>query len=181
MKKEKLDSKYREIKRCIKGVNDLETWCKENPGIGDVILKEYDEETNPPITSVKPGSNLKVNWICSKCGKRYSTKIYYKRNGCMHRDCNMQTIINNMYEKRLELNKNYLLSESDPELLKYWDYEKNELIGLRPDRIMITSNKKAYWKCPYCGKEVYRAIKWFIYKGMKCDCNKHNNDDTHNG
>ena len=37
----------------------------------------------------------------------------------------------------------------DPELLKQWDYEKNEEIGLAPDFIKLGSNKEVFWKCEF--------------------------------
>ena len=45
------------------------------------------------------------------------------------------------------------------DLLKEWDYEKNNLIGLFPDKLLHKSNKKAWWKCSYGHSwqmEIYR-------------------------
>ena len=41
-----------------------------------------------------------------------------------------------------------MLSENT-KLMAEWDYEKNNLIGLFPDKLLHKSNKKAWWKCPY--------------------------------
>ena len=35
----------------------------------------------------------------------------------------------------------------DIDLMKEWDYEKNSLIGLAPEKLLSKSNKKAWWKC----------------------------------
>ncbi len=40
-----------------------------------------------------------------------------------------------------------------PELLKEWDYEKNEELGFAPDWITLGSSVKVWWKCSICGQE----------------------------
>lgn len=37
---------------------------------------------------------------------------------------------------------------------KYWDYERNAEIGLFPDKIHKSSNKRIFFKCGICGKRV---------------------------
>ena len=38
-----------------------------------------------------------------------------------------------------------------PNLLREWDYEKNNKINLYPQNTTSGSNKKAWWKCSKCG------------------------------
>ena len=40
------------------------------------------------------------------------------------------------------------LAEHNPELLKEWDYEKNNELGLTPETISYGSAKKVWWICP---------------------------------
>lgn len=45
------------------------------------------------------------------------------------------------------MKKENTLATKRPDLIKYWDYEKNKEIGLDPDAVSTGSGKKAYWKC----------------------------------
>lgn len=54
------------------GINDAETWCKDNPGIGDIIKEEFYVEENKKIgitlKSIRPKSNKEVYFKCKDCG-----------------------------------------------------------------------------------------------------------------
>ena len=39
----------------------------------------------------------------------------------------------------------------NPDLMKEWDWAKNDALGLYPEKITLGSNKKAFWKCSKCG------------------------------
>ena len=52
-------------------------------------------------------------------------------------------------------NKNNSLVKLFPEILKYWNYEKN---AHDPDYYSISSGKKVYTYCPECGEERYISI-----------------------
>ena len=43
--------------------------------------------------------------------------------------------------------KHKLMAEERPDLLKEWDYEKNDKLGLKPNMFTCTSHKKVWWKC----------------------------------
>ena len=49
------------------------------------------------------------------------------------------------------LYKNGSLGEKYPNVLKFWDYEKNS--PLTPYIVLSSSNRIVYWKCPICGHE----------------------------
>lgn len=53
-------------KKAIKGINDLETWCRENRK--DYIIDEWDSSMNGKLTPnmVTWGSHKRVHWKCSK-------------------------------------------------------------------------------------------------------------------
>ncbi len=50
--------------------------------------------------------------------------------------------------------KQPMLAESYLEyVIDYWNFEKNESIGLNPEEVTLASNKKAWFKCPKDGNE----------------------------
>ena len=53
-------------KKTIKGVNDLETWCKKNGR--EYILEEWDSQQNKDLTpdEVTWGSHKNIHWKCGK-------------------------------------------------------------------------------------------------------------------
>lgn len=53
-------------KKAIKGVNDLETWCRQNDKV--YILDEWDTIKNGELTPDKVtwGSHKRIHWKCSK-------------------------------------------------------------------------------------------------------------------
>ena len=53
-------------KKAIKGVNDLETWCRQNDR--EYILDEWDSLQNGNLTpdTVTWGSHKRLHWKCSK-------------------------------------------------------------------------------------------------------------------
>ena len=109
-------------KKAIKGLNDFAFLHPE-------MLNEWDYEKNDKL-DIKPdemlvGSQIKVNWICNK-GHRYERSIYDRLNGRGHCPyCSNRKVLKGYND----------LATTNPELLKEWNYEKNEKIGIRPDEI----------------------------------------------
>lgn len=58
-------------------------------------------------------------------------------------------------------NKNNALVVLFPNIKKYWNYDKNEHV---PEYYSISSGKKVYIRCPYCGYERCGAISDLIVK-----------------
>ena len=52
--------------------------------------------------------------------------------------------------------------EACPEIIDWWNYEKNENIDL--NTISYGSKKKFYFNCPECHAEMYREMYRFITK-----------------
>ena len=54
------------VEHIIKGINDLETWCKQNDR--EYILEEWDALQNGELTPdmVTWGSHKRVHWKCKK-------------------------------------------------------------------------------------------------------------------
>ncbi|WP_369351165.1 zinc-ribbon domain-containing protein [Streptococcus hillyeri] len=59
-----------------------------------------------------------------------------------------------------------------PEVLKCWDYEKNNQKGMTPERYSACSNKKFFWKCLTCNFEWMGTIKKTVehYKKHNSPC-----------
>lgn len=52
-----------------------------------------------------------------------------------------------------------------PNLIKYWDKEKNIL---KPTEILGKSNQEIWWKCPYCKNSFKMKVFKFVNKNIKC-------------
>jgi DNA-directed RNA polymerase subunit RPC12/RpoP len=120
-------------KKVLIGFNDLLT-------IKPSVKSEWDYEKNDKLNiypnKITAHSGKTVWWICDK---KHSYKApvvrHMKGHGCPY--CG---------GKKIMVGFNDLLSV-DPEGCKEWDYEKNGKIGLYPEQIFPSSNKKIWWKC----------------------------------
>lgn len=100
-------------------------------------------------------SDHKAWWHCEVCGQDWKTAIHNRASGkgcpfCAH-------------EKPIP-GKNDLVTLR-PDLMEEWDFEKN--IGIDPNKLMPSSNKKVWWKCKKCGFE-YAAFINLRNKGTGC-------------
>lgn len=55
-----------------------------------------------------------------------------------------------------------------PELLKEWDYCRNDIISVNPEIVSAGSNRKVHWKCSECGYEWMARIADRTFKGRGC-------------
>ena len=108
------------------------------------LLEEWDYERNKitPEDCIS-GSSNKVWWICKTCGYSWETTPYQRTT--MHQGCpkcgqnrSVQTRMNHSIVEKGSLADNY------PELIKEWDYDKNEK---RPEEYTSGSKEKVWWKC----------------------------------
>src|SRR6478672_1962341 len=61
--------------------------------------------------------------------------------------------------KKKKAEKQPTLTKVYPEFIKkYWDYEKNGDLNLDPEKLTLASNKKAWFKCFYDGKEWQASV-----------------------
>jgi len=61
--------------------------------------------------------------------------------------------------KKKKPEKQPTLIEIYPELIsQYWDYKKNDDLGIIPSKVTLSSNKKAWFRCPYDGNEWQSSI-----------------------
>ena len=127
--------------------------CLSDP----LLLNEWNYIKNEGLSPEQftSHSESKVWWKCSKCGHEWEAKICNRSNG---RGCPKCAGM------KLFVGENNLATVH-PELLKEWDYEKNE--GIDPHKIHHGSNTMVWWKCSKCGNE-YRAPIARRDKGKGC-------------
>ena len=116
------------------------------------LMKEWDWETNNSIgldpNTIYSSKGIKAHWICSKCGHHFASNIrtrVYKHGGCPK--CRAEETI----RKRRETYVEQRGSVFDTDLIKEWDYEKNDELGLDPRKLTIGSSALVWWKCSKCG------------------------------
>ena len=111
-----------------------------------LLMEEWDfEDNNVDPHKILPGSATKVNWICKKCGYKWTASINKRTMGHKCPLCSNQVVV---------AGRNDLLSK-DPDLSAEWDYERN---AFGPDSVAQYSNKKVWWKCKICGNSWVAAI-----------------------
>lgn len=116
-------------KRLLSGFNDLETRYPE-------IASEWDYEKNHPMlpSGIMPGVQKKYGWICSK-GHSYEASPnnrVYSGTGCPY--CAGKLVKAGFND----------LETTNPETLKNWDYDKNDI---SPNEVSAGSGKVVWWKC----------------------------------
>jgi hypothetical protein len=87
-----------------------------------------------------PFSNKKAWWRCNYCYHVWQISIAnrtYNKSGCPNCGGRIPT-------------KNYSLAVKFPELLKEWNWEENNKLGLDPYNITPFSKISPCWKCPTC-------------------------------
>lgn len=104
------------------------------------LLDEWDYERNNGLLpeSLSIGSNKKVWWKCKKCGSSFTTSIGRKIE---YSNC--------PYCSAKKVNETNSLEKRFPNLMKYWDKEKN--FGILPSKLYYNSKKNVWWICESCG------------------------------
>ncbi len=119
------------------------------------LLDEWDYEKNDELGiapySVSYGTEKKAWWICKKCGYSWYSTIESRtrKKGCGCPICGHRIVVEGIND----------LATLYPELVKEWDYEKNDKDGLYPNKVAHRSDKKVWWVCPVCCCSYKTAIK----------------------
>lgn len=115
-------------KKACDGVSDFFTVCPSGREMWDF---ELNKDLDP--TKLSPNSGVKAHFKCSK-EHRFQMKIqqFFHRPYC--RKCNWID--------------NHSIAGTRPDILKFWDYEKNIL---SPEEVSPYSTEEAFWKCSHCG------------------------------
>lgn len=117
--------------RVLKGYNDLASQFPE-------VAKQWSPNNRVLPDEVIARSNKKYLWI-GECGHEWEAPIPNLRKGCGCPYCANQKVLTGFND----------LQTLKPELVKEWDYEKNDPV--LPTEVMAGSTKQRWWKCSKCG------------------------------
>ena len=109
------------------------------------LLNEWNEKNNELgifPDKVSACSSKKVWWVCWK-GHEWKVSIANRSNGSNCPVCSHHKVLSGYND----------LKTTRPDLLKEWDYEKNNELGIFPDKVSYGSSKKVWWKCHVCACE----------------------------
>ena len=147
--------------KVLKGYNDFATKAVN-------ILSEWNYKKN----TVKPdevyySSTKKIWWICSKCQNEWQASIISrvaKNSGCP--ECASKKWRQTQLKKQIKNEGSF--AENYPELLKEWNYEKNNKLNINPNHYVSKSSKSVHWKCKYGHEWEARISSRTRYKGTGC-------------
>ena len=154
--KRKSGCPYCANQKILVGYNDLAT---TNPEL--IAEWDYDKNIVKP-TEVMRGSAKKVWWKCSK-GHSYEAKLNNKtsNNGTSCPYCTNYKVLSGLND----------LATTNPELIKYWDSEKNGT--LKPNMVMKGQHKEVWW-LGECGHS-WKSTIYHMVEGKRCPiCNVEN-------
>ena len=138
---------YCSNQKILRGYNDLATTNPE-------LLKEWNYEKNNKEGifpyNVFQGTHKKVWWKCAKGHEWVTSILNKKRRGCPI--CSKRT--ND-------------ITITHPMILSMWDYNENNKNNIYPQNFSHGSDKKVWWKCPYCGNKWQQRIS-HIVNGVGC-------------
>ena len=145
------------IKGCqrVQAINNITI---TNPG----ICKDWDYDANDGL---KPeqftrGSSQKVYWVCNDCPETHSYIMSIAKRCLDGQSCSNRP-------NRIVSSGVNDLATLKPDILKFWDYEKNEFELIYPNKVTLTGRQKVYWKCPVCHSECYETVVEMV-KRNKC-------------
>lgn len=150
----------------VPGENDL---LSQNPK----LAKEWDYERNKDLTPdiITVNNSKKVWWICSICHHHWKTSVASRNKGTSCPKCADKQRILSRHKKIVQDKGSF--ADNYPQLLKEWDYEKNE--GLDPQKLPPHCAKKVWWTCSICARS-WQATMDARAKGHGCEqCYKRNN------
>ena len=133
----------------LTGFNDFATVHPE-------LIDEWDHEKNLPLlpSQVLHSSNRKVWWRCKR-GHSWQTMIASRLIGNNCPICSNQKILAGYND----------LATTHPDLVKEWDFEKNDT--LLPSAVCSGTEKNAWWICPE-GHSYYANIRTRAKLGTGC-------------
>ena len=131
------------------------------------MAKQWDYEKNNPLIPemFSKGSNDKVWWICTICGKSYKTSINHKNRYDSKCCPNCANVESGKKFTKLKVKEVGSLLDTNPILAREWHPTKNG--NLTPNDITAGRFKKVWWLCPKCGYE-WHASPNNRNKGIGC-------------
>ena len=143
------------------GVNDLETWCKNNNRLD--ILEQWDYKKNGSPRNILYTSHDEYSWKCQKCGHERQSPLFLKilarENYCPA--CSDNSLIkvgkNDFVTWAKQNNVEYMLKE--------WDYELNDVL---PTQIGHAHSERVHWHCPTCDYRWEASVRARTDHKSKC-------------
>ena len=131
---------YCSNRKVLKGFNDLAT---TRPDLIEDWNFEHNEKSPNEITA---GSSYKANWVCHKCGYKWSAIVSSrsKGNGC--KECAKKTRVETASKLRIERRGSF--ANKYPDLLLDYDYKNNP----SPNTLSPGSKRNVHWICHVCGE-----------------------------
>lgn len=127
----------------------IDEWCYEKNNLLGL---------NPLELTV--GSTKKAWWICPK-GHEYFSSIYDRTRGAGCAICRNKKVLKGYND----------LATKNPNILHFWNYERNSENNIYPEEYTTISGKKVWWICEY-GHEWQTTIAHVSY-GSRCpECSK---------
>ena len=143
--------------KVVAGVNDLQTLYPN-------IARRWHPTLNRKKPSeIVPFSNKKAWWICEKDERHVFESVICS---VVKGDTNCPVCSN--YQIIAGVND---FATTCPNLLKEWDWNKNNQLGIFPTQISRGLNKKVWWKCSTCGNEWQATVSSRSGK-QRCGCPK---------
>lgn len=135
-------------------MKSLKKWCFENNCV--YILEQWLEKENMPLTpeNISYGSEKIIKWECQQCHYKWERKLNLTTSG--KRGC-PKCAKNIQKTKTLEtkIRKNGSFAEKFPELLQFWDTNKN---NISPYKVTPKSNQKVWWICKECKESYFMSV-----------------------
>jgi len=142
----------------ISGENDFETRFPS-------LMQEWDFEKNKKANpaTINPGSEIKVWWICRKCGNNWTTSIKDRTLGRGCPECAKHHRAEKRHYNTLE-RKGHI-----PEyLIKEWHPTKND--NRNPLDFHGNENIKIWWICSKCKYEWQGSLRNRVNLNRNCPC-----------
>lgn len=128
------------------------------------LIKDWDFDRNiVSPNEINSGSDVKVWWKCHICKHSWQTTVYNRAR--LNRNC-PQCALNKKGKDviRGKIDKVGSLESRYPDLIKEWNYEKNDK---NPSEYTPNSRYKVWWICSVCEKEWQAKISHRV-QGVGC-------------
>lgn len=141
-------------KRVVTGINDLETLYPH------IAKRWHPTKNDKKANQVAPFSNKKAWWICEKDNRHIFFSLIYQvvSNNTMCPICANQKIIAGIND----------FQTTCPDLMKEWNWSKNDILQIYPTKITKGINRKVWWICEK-GHE-WQATVGSRAGDQKCGC-----------
>ena len=134
--------------------------CRKHLSDFPNLLPEFAYDLNEKRPEeISYGADDNITWRCLTCGNTWSTSPYHRikeETGCPY-CAGLKHLVPGVND----------IETKNPPNLQYWDYEKNAEIGLHPNQIALSSQKRAWFLCEK-GHSTFEIIKKALNRKNVC-------------